>query len=223
MVKMMTYLTTFLLASLFGVIYGFASNGMWQYSDTALLRKYAQNGNTFTPGQVRPIDQNGDNKIDGNFDRIVIGHTRPRWIVGMTNSFTYKSLDFSFFIYGRMNYWFNQGGEAQTARGNQRQIDYWTENNQDAEYQKPFYSVASGDEYSPSLGYQKAAFLKIRNISLAYNFPGKILTKMHMSSLRLYFQAANPGMLFSKIKFMDMDVASQISNRGFTFGINAGF
>ena len=48
------------------VIYGFASNGMWQYSDTALLKKYAQNGNTFTPGQVRPIDQNGDNKIDGN-------------------------------------------------------------------------------------------------------------------------------------------------------------
>ena len=46
---------------------------------------------------------------------------------------------------------------------------------------------------------------------------------MHMQSLRLYFQAANPGMLFSKIKFMDMDVASVISNRGFTFGINAGF
>jgi hypothetical protein len=44
-----------------------------------------------------------------------------------------------------------------------------------------------------------------------------------MSSLRVYFQATNPGMLFSKIKFMDMDVASVISNRGFTFGINAGF
>ena len=46
---------------------------------------------------------------------------------------------------------------------------------------------------------------------------------MHMSNLRLYFQATNPGMLFSKIKFMDMDVASFISNRGFTVGINAGF
>jgi len=205
------------------VIYGFASNGMWQYSDTTLLKKYAQNGNTFTPGQVRPIDQNGDNKIDGNFDRVVIGHTRPRWIVGMTNTFTYKSLDFSFFIYGRMNYWFNQGGEAQVARGNQRQIDYWTENNQDAEYQKPFYSVASGDVYSPSLGYLKADFLKIRYVTLGYNFPGKILTKMHMSNLRLYFQATNPGMLFSKIDFMDMDVASTVSNRGFVVGINAGF
>ncbi len=206
-----------------GVIYGFASNGMWQYADTATLRKFALNGNTFTPGQVRPIDQNGDNKIDGNFDRVIIGHTRPRWVVGMTNGFTYKNFELSFFIYGRLNYWFNQGGEAQTARGNQRQINYWTENNQNAEYQKPFYSVASGDAYSPSLGYKKASFLKLRNISASYNLAGKALKSMHMSSLRVYFQATNPAMLFSKIKFLDMDVASNISNRGFTFGINAGF
>jgi TonB-dependent starch-binding outer membrane protein SusC len=206
-----------------GVIYGFASNGMWQYADTALLRKYGLNGNTFTPGQVRPIDQNGDDKIDGNNDRVIIGHTRPRWVVGMTNSFTYKGLELSFFIYGRLNYWFNTGGEAQTARGNQRQINYWTENNQNSEYQKPFYSVGSGDAYSPSLGYSKASFMKIRNISASYNVPPKILKGTHMSSLRVYFQATNPGMLFSQIKFLDMDVQSVISNRGFTFGINAGF
>ena len=214
---------TWFIGQPIGVIYGFASTGMWQYSDTALMRKFGLNGNAFTPGQVRPIDQNGDNKIDGNNDRVIIGHTRPRWVVGMTNSFTYKNFELSFFIYGRLNYWFNQGGEAQTARGNQRQIDYWTENNQDAEYQKPFYSVGSGDNYSASLGYLKASFIKIRNISASYNVPGSFLQKLHMSGLRLYFQAANPGMLFSKIKFMDMDVASNISNRGFTFGINAGF
>lgn len=206
-----------------GVIYGFASNGMWQYSDTALLRKFALNGNNFTAGNVRPIDQNGDNKIDANNDRTIIGHTRPRWIVGMTNSLTYKNFEFSIFVYGRLNYWANTGGEAQTARGNQRQINYWTENNQNSEYQKPIYSVGSGDPYSPSLGYKKASFLKIRNISAAYNLPSKALKALHMSSLRLYFQAANPGMLFSKISFLDMDVNSNISNRGFTFGINAGF
>jgi hypothetical protein len=73
------------------------------------------------------------------------------------------------------------------------------------------------------LGYQKASFLKLRNISASYNLPGKVLTNMLMSSLRVYFQATNPGMLFSKINFFDMDVAAQQSNRGFTFGINAGF
>ena len=44
-----------------------------------------------------------------------------------------------------------------------------------------------------------------------------------MSSLRVYFQATNPAMLFSKINFMDMDVAAMFSNRGYTFGINVGF
>jgi TonB-dependent starch-binding outer membrane protein SusC len=206
-----------------GVIYGFASNGVWQYADTPLLAKFASNGNSFTPGNVRPVDKNGDNKIDANNDRMIIGNTRPRWIVGMTNSFTYKNFELSFLLYGRLNYWFNTGGEAQTARGNQRQINYWTDNNQNSEYQKPIYSVASGDAYSPSLGYKKASFVKIRNISASYNFSGKVLKAMHMSGLRVYFQAANPGMLFSKIKFMDMDVESILSNRGYTFGINAGF
>ncbi|HVF96406.1 MAG TPA: TonB-dependent receptor [Flavisolibacter sp.] len=206
-----------------GVIYGFASNGMWQYADTAMLRKFGVNGNAFTPGQVKPIDQNGDNKIDANNDRVIVGHTRPRWIVGMTNNFSYKGFELSFFIYGRLNYWFSTGGEAQTARGNQRQLDYWTENNQNAEYQKPFYSVGSGDNYSTSLGYQKASFLKVRNVSASYNFSGNFLKGLHMSSLRVYFQATNPAMLFSQIKFMDMDVAALFSNRGYTFGINAGF
>ena len=205
------------------VIYGFGSNGMWQYTDTALIRKFGLSGNTFTPGQVRPVDQNGDNRIDANFDRVVIGNTRPTWVVGMTNGFTYKSFELSFFIYGRLNYWFNTGGEAQTARGNQRQINYWTDNNQNSEYQKPFYSVGSGDNYSAALGYKKASFMKIRNISASYNLPGSLVKAMHMSSLRVYFQATNPGMLFSQIKFMDMDAVSMFSNRGFTFGINAGF
>ena len=46
---------------------------------------------------------------------------------------------------------------------------------------------------------------------------------MHMSTLRVYFQAANPGMLFSQIDFMDMDAAALFSNRGYTFGVNVGF
>ncbi len=216
-------LNTLFIGKPLRVIYGFASNGMWQYADTGLIKKFGANGNAFTPGQVRPIDQNGDNKIDANNDRVVIGNTRPLWVVGMTNNFSYKGFELSFFIFGRLKYWYSTGGEAQTARGNQRQIDYWTDNNQNSEYQKPFYSVGSGDNYSASLGYQKASFIKIRNISMAYNLPAKAIKSMHMSNLRVYLQVANPGMLFSQIKFMDMDAVSMYSNRGFTFGINAGF
>ena len=206
-----------------GVIYGIEANGLWHASDSAEYKKFNATGSTFSPGNVRPVDQNGDNKIDANNDRIIIGNTRPRWVVGLTNAFSYKNFEVSIFLYGRLNYWFNTGGEAQVARSSTRAIDYYTENNTDAEYQKPIYSTGTGDLYSGSLGFRQASFIKIRNISLSYNLPAKAAKAMTMSSLRVYFQVANPGMLYSKIEFMDMDVASFTNNRGFTFGINAAF
>ena len=206
-----------------GVIYGIQSNGLWQKGDSANYKAFNANGSVFSPGNVRPVDQNGDSKIDANNDRIIVGYTRPRWIVGMTNSFTYKNFELSIFLYGRLNYMFNTGGEAMVARSSTRALSYYTENNTNSEYQKPIYSTGTGDLYSTSLGFQKASFIKIRNISASYNFTGKALKAMTMSGLRAYIQVANPGMLFSEIKFMDMDVAAFTNNRGFTFGINATF
>jgi len=118
---------------------------------------------------------------------------------------------------------YSTGGEAQVARSTTRLISYYTANNTNADFQKPIYSTGTGDLYSSSLGYLPASFLKVRNISLAYNLDAKFLKKLTMSNLRLYFQIANPGMLSSKISYMDMDAVSPTFNRGFTFGINAGF
>lgn len=204
-----------------GIIYGYKANGLWHAGDSAAYKLFA--GSNFSAGNVRPVDQNGDNKIDANNDMVIVGYTRPRWIVGMTNSFSYKNFEISVFLYGRLNYMFNTGGEAQVARASTRLINYYTENNTNAEYQKPIYSTGSGDLYSTSLGYQQASFIKIRNISASYNITGKLLKTMTMSGLRAYIQVANPGMLFSKIKFMDMDAASFTYNRGITLGINAAF
>ncbi|NCI45296.1 SusC/RagA family TonB-linked outer membrane protein [Sediminibacterium soli] len=204
-----------------GVIYGYQSAGLWR--DSVEMNKFNANGSNFTPGNIRPVDQNGDYKIDANNDRVIIGNTRPTWVVGMTNSFSYKGFELSVFLYGRLGYMFSTGGEAQVGRSNQRQIDYYTELNKNSEWQKPIYTTATGDLYTASLGYRNASFIKIRNISMAYTFTGNALKKMGMSSLRAYFQVANPGMLFSKIKWLDMDINSASYNRGFTFGINAGF
>ena len=203
------------------VIYGYKGNGLWHASDSAVFKQFIGSG--FSAGNVRPVDVNGDNKIDANNDRVIVGYTRPRWVVGMTNSFSYKSFELSIFLYGRLNYMFNTGGEAMVARASTRALNYYTENNTNSEYQKPIYSTGSGDLYATSLGYQQASFIKIRNISASYNFTGKTVKAMSMSNLRAYIQVANPGMLFSKIKYMDMDVAAMTYNRGFTFGINAGF
>jgi len=208
-----------------GVIYGYKALGLWQSKDASAYGAFNANGHAFYPGNVRVADLNGDNKIDANNDRQIIGWTRPRWIVGMTNNVNYKQFDLSIFLYGRLNYLYNFGGEGQAARSVNRKINYYTENNTDAEFQKPIYNAggAPGDPYYQALGYRKASFVKVRNISLGYNFNNKMLGKTGISNLRAYFQVQNPGMLYSKIKFIDMDVVGPTWNRGFTLGINASF
>lgn len=206
-----------------GVIYGYKAAGLWHLADSAVYNQFNANGTAFSPGNIRPVDIDGDQKIDANHDRVIIGSTRPRWIVGMTNNFSYKSFDFSIFLYGRLKYMYDTGGEVEGARSVQRQLNYYTENNMDAEYQKPIYSEGSGDPYYGSLGYKNASFIKIRNISLGYNLSGKMLNTTAISNLKAYIQVTNPGMLFSKIDWLDMDVVGSTYNRGITIGINATF
>ena len=206
-----------------GVIYGYKSAGLWQASDEALYSIYNANGSSFSPGNVRVVDINGDSALDANNDRIIIGNTRPRWIVGMTNTFTYKSFELSVFLYGRLKYMYDTGGENEGARGSQRLINYYTEVNTDADYQKPIRSDGSGDIYYGALGYKDGSFIKIRNISLGYNLSPAILKKLSITGLKAYVQVTNPGMLFSNIGWMDMDLVSPTYNRGVTFGINASF
>ncbi|MFT4155448.1 SusC/RagA family TonB-linked outer membrane protein [Parafilimonas sp.] len=206
-----------------GVIYGYKGAGLWHLEDSATYSLYNANGSAFSAGSVRPVDINGDTAIDANYDRATIGNTRPRWVVGMTNTFTYKGFELSVFLYGRLKYLYNTGGEVEGARSVQRVINYYNENNMNAEYQKPIYSEGSGDSYYGALGYKKASFIKIRNISLGYNLNAKALKTTAISGLKLYVQVANPGMLFSKISWLDMDLVSPTYNRGITIGLNAAF
>ena len=202
------------------VLYGYKSNGIWKPEDATEMAKFNANGAGFSFGNARPQDQNGDYKIDANNDRVIIGSADPKYIVGLTNTFRYRNVELSVFVYGRMGYLYNTSGENSGAKGSQRSIDYYTDNNTNAEYQKPIYSAGTGDSFFPILGYRDGDFLKIRNISLGYNFTNEMAEKAGVSKLRLYFQVMNPGMIYNKVKWMDFDTQSTASNRGFTLGLN---
>ena len=115
------------------------------------------------------------------------------------------------------------GGEGQYGMYNQRKIDYWTQTIQVPIIKKPIYSTAGGDAYSSLLGFKDASFIKIRNISLGYNFDSKVLRNIGISSLKLYAQAKNIGNLYSSVDFMDLDLGTTYYNRGFTFGLQVSF
>ncbi len=205
------------------IIYDYEAEGIWQESDAAEMAKFNANGHTFTAGNVRPKDQNGDYKIDANNDRVVIDSEIPKYILGLTNTFSYKGLELSIFMYGRMGYTYDAGGEGLVGRYNQRSVNYWTPNNTNSDYQKPIYSAGYGDQYYGSLGFENGSFLKIRNISLGYTLPSELVNKFGASNLRVYVQALNPGYVFNKVPFRDMDTRSHYANRGFVMGVNLQF
>lgn len=204
------------------VLFGYDNAGIWQESDAAEMEKFNANGHKFTAGSVRPVDQNGDYKIDAD-DRVILGTKNPTFTMGWTNTFSWKGLELGIEMVGRMGYMIATGGEGQYGMYNQREIDYWRPDNTGAEWQKPVYSTAGGDSYSSLLGNKEASFIKLRNISLGYNVAPKVCKSLGISNLKVYAQAKNIGNLYSTVDFIDLDTNTTYYNRGFVLGVQVGF
>ena len=177
---------------------------------------------------------NEDGKIDANNDKKIVGSVRPAWSGGITNTFNYKNLEFSFFIYSRWGSTFRGGAVTLDGRYMQRKIDYWVAGtNENAKYYSPGSNSESADAYNSAMNYQDGSFIKLRNINLGYNFTPKQLKKIGFSTLKVYAQCMNPFMIYKKCKFLDADLSSYDNNtvttgsstatRALVFGINVGF
>ena len=206
------------------VHFGYEANGIWQESDAEEMAKFNAKGHKFTAGSVRPVDQNGDYKIDAD-DRVILGNVNPRLTAGWSNTLSWKGIELTLELQGRFKYMVSTGGEGQLGMYQQREIDYWRPDNTGAEWQKPVYSTAGGDSYSSLLGFKNASFIKIRNLSLGYNFDKKLLSKVGigLTNAKLYVQGKNLGMLYSSVDFMDLDTGWTYYNRGFTVGLQVDF
>jgi len=204
------------------VFYGYDNAGLWQQSDAEEMNKFNANGHKFTPGSIRPIDQNGDYKIDEE-DRVILGNRNPRWTLGWSNSFSWKGIELTIDLFGRFKYMISTGGEGQYGMYAQREIDYWTPDNTGAEWQKPVYSTAGGDSYSSLLGFKNASFIKVRNLSLGYRLDSNLCKRIGINGAKIYLQGRNLGMLYSSVDFMDLDTGATYFNRGFTVGLQLDF
>jgi len=187
------------------------------------MAKFNANGHQFQAGDIKIVDQNGDYKIDANYDQKIVGHQQPNWTAGLTNNLTYKNWSFSIFMYSRWGYTMEAGAESLQGRFAQRVVDYWTPDNPTNDYPSPDYNSASGDAFKSSMNYQNGSFIKIRNISLGYNVPREMSSRMHLSNLRVYAQVSNPGLIYSGVKWLDPDLGGSTFNRGVVLGVNVGF
>lgn len=211
------------------VYYDYEGAGIWQNTpeDLAEMAKYNANipsaNSHFRPGSIRVRDLNGDYKIDANNDRKIVGNANPKWNGGLINEVNYKNWSLNIFIFGRFGYTIRAGAESLQGRFAQRLINYWTPGNPSNEYPSPNYNSAAGDPFRNALNYQDGSFIKIRNITVAYNLPAGMAKRFHMTNARFYVQALNPGLIYSKVDWIDPDLGGSTWNRGITLGVNIGF
>ena len=210
-----------------GVYYDYLTDGLWQDTpaDRAEMEKWAANGYNVSPGMARPHDMDGNYVMDDK-DKTIVGNRRPTTTAGWTNNFQYKGIELSFQIYGRFNYWtqysqyLNGYGQITSA------VDYWTPDNTGAEHIKPIMTtVQTGciDAYAGPLGYKKANLIRMRNISIGYNFPYNMISKATFKSLKIYGQVVNPFDIYQSVKGFDLDTGLTYYNRSWVLGLEIGF
>jgi TonB-linked SusC/RagA family outer membrane protein len=173
------------------VFYQLQHAGIWGNS-TKDLQDMAQfktiGGLDFKPGTVKVVDQNGDFKIDAA-DYVILGTARPKWYGGITNTFKYKGLTLSSFIYARVGQKYF-GGYAGVFGRDER--DVWTFENQNGRWPQHILGATGVTNIASAMQYIDGSFLTVRNISLTYDLPAKLIGRAKMKSFQVNLQVLNP-------------------------------
>ena len=186
-------------------IYDYEKIGLWQAGDPN-LNVLEPGGNV---GMIK-VKYTGDYDATGKPTRPIgaadrqIMNVDPKLSGGFNTRVAYKGFDLNVVglfkdggilistLYGSSGYL-----NLLSGRRNNVKVDYWTPENTGAKYPKPG-GIASSDnpKYGSTLGYFDASFLKIRTISLGYDF-NRDLIKDSKVRLRMYLTVQNPFVMFS--------------------------
>lgn len=184
-------------------------------------------------GDVKFVDLNNDNKITqgenrvGNSgDQVVIGNSQARYRYGISANASWNGIDISVFLQGigKQNWWPSNDAYMFWGPYNRPYAtfihkdfmkDVWTEDNPDAYFPRHRGYAASGSASNRSLRaptdryLQDLAYLRLKNLTVGYTLPTKLVNKVALEKLRFYFSGENL-LTFSKIhsKVVDPEQAS---------------
>lgn len=206
-------------------------------------------------------DVNGDGKID-NHDRTFIGDPNPDFTFGLNNTITWKNFDFSFFINGSVggdiyNY-VRQGHTNPEKYGNMMKevagyakIGLIDPNGSATDINNVYVTnpdLATAQRISTagqnqndnnrvsSRFVEDGSYLRLKSISLTYNFPKKWLAPLQIQSLSIYgniqnlftitgYDGYDPeiGANGQSVLLQNIDNYRYPSQRIYTFGLKLAF
>lgn len=184
-------------------------------------------------GEIQTVRYTAENRYSVNDnDKQMIGHSSPDWSLGFQNTFTWKGIDLSIYMYwrhGQMFYydpitWYSSSGGSFPAHFN-----YWTSTNPSNDF--PALNSNRNwkdDSYYTSLAYVDGSFFKIKNITLGYTLPQNICKKIRLQSLRIYGTITNPLVHASShlLEGYDPEMSGSLDfplTKQLVFGLNVSF
>ncbi|MDR2627659.1 MAG: TonB-dependent receptor [Dysgonamonadaceae bacterium] len=190
-------------------IYGYVADGYFQ-NQQEIDDHIPQFGAQLHPGDIRYVDQTGDNQITAD-DMVIIGSTIPRYTYGFNLDLGWKGIQFNMFLQGvgkadgLLNSHYIIPCQMGTTFKEQHK-DYWRPDNPDATF--PRFSITGNNNAMNSTHWMRStAYMRLKNIQIGYQLPKKWTQKIGIKSALIYTNAQN---LFTLKKFWegyDVEVA----------------
>ncbi|GAB1415490.1 TonB-dependent receptor [Paludibacter sp.] len=163
---------------------------------------YISDGVDSETGELIYRDINKDGKITAT-DRTYIGDPNPDFIYGLTNTVTWKDLSLSVFIQGTYgNDVFNASrieteGMNDLKNQSTRVLERWRRPGMVTTIPKANYDLKPSSYF-----VEDGSYLRLKEVTLSYNYRNNILKKAGITRLQPYFTAQN---LLTLTKYLGMD------------------
>jgi len=181
---------------------------------------YISDGVNPETGELMYRDLNGDKKISTS-DRAYIGDPNPDFVYGLTNTFSYKGFNLSVFVQGSYGNDIYNASRIETEgmydgkNQSTRVLKRWKIPGQITDVPKAGFDLKNSSYF-----IEDGSYLRLKDVTLSYNFSGKLLRKWGITRLQPYFTATNL-LTWTHYSGMDPEV-NQWKNEGSVQGIDWG-
>lgn len=236
-----------------GQVVGDAGGERWGFETLGIFQTQAEVdahadqsslGANWRPGDIKYADLNGDgvinrgsNTLDDPGDQKIIAYENPRYNFGITGNVSWKSFSLNLFFQGVMkyDYWPPNGNWVAFYPFNAGHVenyyltDTWSPENPDAYFAAPHISTNTKQNIQPQTRYvQDASYIRLKNVTLTYNLPSNIASKVGMSTAQVYFAGMNLWEATKMRKPLDPEVRPTLTQeyykqRIFSLGFRVGF